>query len=252
MRVHDWSRLDAGTFHHFHHSWIEELQRALNSGVLPQPYYAMAEQHAAGFGPDVLTLGASDDETSVRGSAPSNSLGRGATLIADPPRLTFVAETDMEFYRRKQKVVAVRHASGDRVVAIIEVVSPGNKSSRHAIRSFVEKAADVLDRRIHLLILDLNPPGPRDPQGIHGVIWEEISGQAYAAPAGKPLTLASYESEWTVRAYVEPLAVGDVLIDMPLFLEPGGHVPVPLEGTYGRAVEALPHRWRRVLEGESA
>jgi len=64
--------------------------------------------------------------------------------------------------------------------------------------------------------------------------------------------LASYESELKVRANVEALAVGDVLIDMPLSLEPGGHVPVPLEATYGRAVEALPHRWRRVLESESA
>src|SRR5205807_9753486 len=117
--------------------------------------------------------------------------------------------------------VAVRHVSGDKVVAMVEVVSPGNKASRNALRSFVEKAAELLDNRIHLLILDLHPPGPRDPQGIHGAVWEDITGQEYVAPADKQLTLVGYESALTVRVYLAPVAVGDVLPDMPLFLEPG-------------------------------
>src|SRR3982751_6444286 len=98
------------------------------------------------------------------------------------------------FYRRKHTPVVVRHVSGDRVMAVAEVVSPGNKAARHAIRSFLEKAAELLDRRIHLLILDLFPPGPRDPDGLHAAIWEEIAGRPPApAAAGKPLTLAAYE-----------------------------------------------------------
>jgi len=39
----------------------------------------------------------------------------------------------------------------------------------------VEKAAELVEYRIHLLILDLHLPTPRDPRGIHGAIWEEIS-----------------------------------------------------------------------------
>ena len=127
----------------------------------------------------------------------------------------------MEFYRRKQNTVAVRHVSDDRIVAMVEVVSPGNKASRHALRSFVEKAAQLLDRRVHLLILDLLPPGRRDPHGIHAAIWEEIANEECDLPADKPLTLAAYETALTVRYYVEPVAVDDVLPDMPLFLEPG-------------------------------
>ena len=46
MPVHDWTRVEAGTFHDFHHSWIEELKRALNAGLLPLAYYAQAEQRA--------------------------------------------------------------------------------------------------------------------------------------------------------------------------------------------------------------
>jgi hypothetical protein len=47
---------------------------------------------------------------------------------------------------------------------------------------------------------------------------------------------------------VQPVAVGDRLPDMPLFLEPGAHVLLPLNVTYERAFAALPRRWRRVLE----
>lgn len=244
MPVHDWTRVDAGIFHAFHHGWIEELHRSLNGGILPPDYYALPEQHAAGFGPDVLTLqGISDSEP----SQPPERLSRGNTLVADR-KLELTGETDMEFYRRKQSSVVVRHASGDRVVAMIEVVSPGNKSSRHAFRSLIEKATSLLEQRIHLLLIDLLPPGRRDPNGLHAAIWEEIAGQDYVPPAGKPLTLAAYESGLTVRAYARGVAVGETLPDMPLFLEPEMFVMVPLEATSQTAFGAMPQRWKRVLE----
>lgn len=168
------------------------------------------------------------------------------TMVAKP-RVAETSETDMAFYRRKQNVVAVHHVSDDRVVALVEVVSPGNKSSRGALRSFVEKTAQLLDQRIHLLILDLHRTGNFDPQGIHGAIWEEIA-EPWTAPADRPLTLVGYESALTIRAFVQPLAVGETLIDTPLYLEPDGYVLVPLEATYIRAFEALPKRWRSVVD----
>ncbi|MCR4411646.1 MAG: DUF4058 family protein [Thermoguttaceae bacterium] len=251
MPVHDWTRVDAGIFHHFHHGWIAEIARALNRGVLPPGYYALAEQHAAGFGPDVLTLqgiGNNDVDDADEGDAGSAPSPAGGVLLAEP-RLRPTAETDMAFYRRKQNLIAVRHVSGDRLIAVVEVVSPGNKAGRNSLRSFVAKAAELLERGIHLLILDLLPPGRRDPQGLHAEIWEEVAGQEYTAPTDKPLTLAAYESGLTIRAYVIPAAVGDVLTDMPLFLEPDKAVDVPLEATYNAAFAEVPQRWRRVLEG---
>ena len=144
--------------------------------------------------------------------------------------------------------MAVRHVSGDRLVAIVEVVSRGNKSGRKAFEDFVRKAAEFLSHQIHLLVLDLQPPTSRDPQGIHGAIWDEVAGLPYNRPDDKPLTLAAYEAGGRVCAFVEPVAVGDSLIDMPLFLEPGRHVAVPLEETYRLAYESVPRRWRTVLE----
>jgi hypothetical protein len=251
MSVHDWTRVDAGIFHAFHHSWIEEIARVLNRGLLPPDYYALPEQHAAGFGPDVLTLqGDRDDGADDLGETVSS--GGAAGVLLAPPKLQPIAETELGFYRRKQKAVTVRHVSGDRIIAMVEIVSPGNKSSRTAMRSFVEKAAALLESRIHLLIVDLHPPGRRDPHGIHAEIWEEIAGEEYAALPDKPLTLSAYESDLSVRAYVVPVAVGDALTDMPLFLESGRAVEVPLEATYCAAVAEVPRRWRRVLETPTA
>ena len=221
MPVHDWTRVDADIFHAFHHGWISEISRVLNGGILPPEYYALIET--------------------------------GDSLVSFPvaPRqLRRTAETEMEYYRRKQSHVAVRRASDDSLVAVIEVVSPGNKSSGTALRSFVGKVVRFLERRIHLLIIDLLPPTPHDPQGIHGVIWDKVTGQGYVAPADKPLTVVAYQSV-NLCAYVEPTRTGSDLAPMPLFLTSDRYVNLPLEATFDEAFAALPRRWRTVLEATS-
>ncbi len=252
MPIHDWSRVDAGIFHDFHHAWIEQIKRLLNNGVLPPDHYALAEQHTSHFGSDVLTLQSKvrEDEDQGDGYPVGQKTGStGGGVILAKPKARLAGETDLEFYRRKQNVVAVRHLSGDRLVAIVEIVSPGNKSSQAVFRKFVDKAVELLNQDIHLLILDLIPPTRRDPNGIHGAIWEALVDEQYQAPPGKPLTLAAYEAEAGVRAYVEAVAVGEALLEMPLFLRAGGHVAVALEATYQSAWEAVPRRWRSVIEG---
>jgi hypothetical protein len=97
------------------------------------------------------------------------------------------------------------------------------------------------------VIVDLFPPGPRDPQGIHKVIWDEIIDNDFALPPGKPLTLASYIGGPIPEAFVEPTVVGATLPEMPLFLTPEVYVPLPLEATYQSAWEAVPSYWRDVI-----
>jgi hypothetical protein len=170
-----------------------------------------------------------------------------STLQLAPPTVPLTAETANEFFRRKQSSISIRHVSGDDVVAVVEILSPGNKSGKNAFRALIDKACELLEYKIHLLILDLFPPTKRDPNGIHAALWEEIADQSFNAPAGKPLTLAAYQSAFTVKAFIQPIAVGDSIPDMPLYLEPDGHVSVPLENTYQAAFAALPRRWQAVL-----
>jgi hypothetical protein len=245
MPIHDWTRVSAGTFHDFHLAWIAELRNNLNGGVLPPSYYAQAEQIVGPLGPDVLTLQANDYPPAANGAAPQPT---PTGVAVAPPRARVMASAEMDDYVLKRRTVVIRHSSNDRIVALVEIVSPGNKSSRHALRSFVEKAVEALYRGFHLLVVDLFPPTPRDPQGIHAAIWGEISDEPFALPPDEPLTLAAYSAGPVKRAYVEPTAVGRELMEMPLFLEPEFHVNVPLEATYQAAYRGVPRRWRDVLE----
>src|SRR3954451_10041832 len=111
MPIHDWTRIDAGIFHHFHQRWIVAITDVLNQGLLPGDYYALAEQQGGGFEPDILTLKASR-APEPDGDGDRDEATGGGVLVAEP-RVRITAEADLEFYRRKQNVVAVRHVSGD-------------------------------------------------------------------------------------------------------------------------------------------
>ena len=81
MPANDWTRVTAGTFHSFHLGWIAELTRALNRGLLPEDYYALSEQRAAEFEPDLLTLERREDDggpDSDGGEGPSGLYGAPA------------------------------------------------------------------------------------------------------------------------------------------------------------------------------
>ena len=253
MPVHDWTRVDAGLFHHFHHSWIEDTARALNRGGLPSEYYALAEQVAGGLGPDVLTLQrpaprhpkpVPQGNGSPRPVRPTGSLN----VAERPPRTRFHITNAPKWYAAKAKAIAVRHVSTHEVVAVLEIVSPGNKNSRNGIQSFVRKAEELLSAGIHLTVIDILPPGPRDPQGIHPLIWGDDPTDSFRFDPARPLTCASYIGGLGAEAFVESAAIGSALPDVPLFLSRDEYVELPLESTYQSAYEAFPEIWREVLE----
>jgi hypothetical protein len=68
------------------------------------------------------------------------------------------------------------------------------------------------------VIANALPPTWRDPNGIHAAIWSDLHDEPFTLPSDKPLTLASYECGRRIRAYIDPIAVGDALPEMALFL----------------------------------
>jgi len=244
MPIHDWSRVDPGIFHHFHQAWTIEIANALNGGGLPPGYFAMAEQIVSGPIPDVVTL-------KRRVTPGDRPIPAGGVVVADaPPQARFVSSAEPDLYTPKANRIAIKHGLGQ-VVAVIEIVSPGNKSSLHALRSFVEKADELLRKGINLLVVDLFPPSPRDPQGLHKAIWEEIRDEPFELPPDKPLTVAAYSAGEPKTAYVEPVAVGDPLPGLPIFLDPDTYVPAPLEPTYEATWAKCPEPLREAVESPS-
>jgi hypothetical protein len=246
MPVHDWSRVDAGIFHDFHTRWITHIAEGLNDGLLPDHYYALAEQRSGQVQPDVITLKTADDSA---GTSPPEA--GGAVALADaPPIVTVTMRPDVKQYALRRRTLTIRHASGDRIVALIEIVSKANKDRESTVHEFAEKVVSALSQAVHVLVVDVVPPGPHDPTGMHGAIWHEIDeAQPYNMPADKPLTLASYFADAIPVAYVEPIGLGAEMPAMPLFLHPDWYVRVPLEETYRAAYHGVPRRWREVIEG---
>src|ERR1043165_4478362 len=98
MPMHDWSRIPAGLFHDFHQTWTIQIKAALNAGLLPKGLSALVEQKAGPCEGDVLTV-----ESRHTSKRPAN-----------------------EVYADRANRIVVKHHVG-RIVAVIEIVSPGNK-----------------------------------------------------------------------------------------------------------------------------
>ena len=245
MPVHDWQQVSAGTFHHFHCSWITHLGELLNDGRLPEGYYAMTEQHAGQTLPDILTLQSSCN------SSFEDDPGAVAIKLKPPQIARRVVSNEAVQYRLLRRTLAIRHSSNHRVIALLEIVSPANKDRPSSVTDFVEKVCSALKQGIHVMMIDLFPAGSHDPERMHGEI-SYVAGledeNQQPLPTDKPLTLASYISRRMPEGYVEPLAVGDIMPDMPLFLDPDFYVPVPLELTYQQAYRGVPSVWRDVLD----
>jgi hypothetical protein len=233
MPIHDWTRVYAGLFHDFHQSWSIRIKDAMNSGLLPEGLTALVEQRSGPKESDVLAV----DFLGKRRPRGSD----GGVLIAAPPATRIVRKSNKEHYADRANRIVVKHNLGQ-TVAVIEIVSPGNKDSKSAFKEFLEKSLGFIDAGIHLLIVDLFPPTKRDPHGVHRAIWDEFENEEvfFEFPPGKDRILASYDAGREKGAYVEPVAVGDSMPEMPLFVVEGHHIRVPLEATYEATWSALP------------
>jgi hypothetical protein len=69
-------------------------------------------------------------------------------------------------------------------------------------------------------------------------------------PADQRLTLAAYDAGPPPAAYVEFVAIGEALPDMPIFLKPDFYVSAPLEATYRTTWDDFfPAPMKRLLKG---
>jgi hypothetical protein len=246
MPIHDWKNGYHGVFHDFHQTWIGRIKEALNAR-LPKGYYALTEQSAAGVSQgsieaDIIALQSNDFD-----------VDQGGTVTAERPKAKIFATTEMARYAKKQSRVAIRHTSNNRVVAVVEVLSPGNKNRRLHFSRFVRKAVDLLERGVHFAVYDVLAPTKPCPAGIHAAIWEELGQEPQPFDPATPFSSASYNvsGDGTIDAFVEPTALGAPLIDLPVFLNGTTHVNIPSEETYLSAWNAVPEYCRQmVVEGK--
>ena len=225
MPIHDWSAVAASTFHEFHRLWTAELCRRLNDDGLPGEYYAVTFRRQA------------DPEP----AAPIH--------LGPKPRARIVQRAEGFSYALRADTVVIRREQ--ETVAVVEVVTPGLKASGYLRRKFLADACYLLDHQIHLLVVDLFPPTPAVPAGLPSLLWDEYTDRPLERFEGEPLAVCAFDAGDPTTAYLEPLAVGRSLPDMPLFVEPGGHVPAALEATYTEAWRVFPQMLKDEMEGRA-
>lgn len=251
MPLHDWTRVEPRDYHDFHVSWLTAIKIALNTGVLPKGYYALADYTDPPYVPDVVTLTVPDAADRPRRGRSAGGGAAVATAPAPPATATAAGKTRRPAGRRRIAIQRVVEPDGRRTVAVIEVVSPSNKAKKAEFADLVGKSVQLLVHGVHVLLIDPLPPTRRDPRGLHAAVWRDLTGQRSTPPAGKPLTFAAYAALGRNRfsAFVEPAAVGEPVPDRPLFLATDLHVTAPLAATYETAWAGYPDFLRARVEG---
>jgi len=83
--------------------------------------------------------------------------GGTALLTRLSTKVVQSVEKESLFPKRR---IAVRRDEDNAIVAVIELISSGNKHSQKSIQSFLEKSRKLIDDWIHLLVVDPYPPSP--------------------------------------------------------------------------------------------
>jgi hypothetical protein len=177
MPLHDWTRVPPGLFHDFHQSWSIRITDALNAGCLPKGVAALVEPRIGPRESDVLAI---ERKTGLG----MDAAREGGVLTLERPVTRIVRQSSKEIYAGRANRIVVRHHLG-RIIVVIEIVSPGNKDSRAALRDLTKPMIEFLRGGIHVLVIDLFPPAPRDPSGIHKAIWDEIEEEPFVFPSDK-------------------------------------------------------------------
>jgi hypothetical protein len=216
----------------FHGSWPAVIVMALNR-ELPPRYLAEPRVHL-GVSMEIDVTAFDEEMTAPPASGFGADEGGVATAVWAPPRPTFAVAADLP----DQYVYEVRVFDlwrDRRLVAAVEIVSPANKDRPENRRAFVTKCAALLQQRVSVAIVDLVTTRQFN---LYGDLLELI-GQAdpTLAPEPPPLYAAACrctrrDEAWYFESWTHPLAPGQPLPTLPLWLADDFAVPLEFEASY--------------------
>ena len=215
-----------------HNGWMGNIAQRLNK-ILPSEFVAFDRMYInGGLEVDIGTV----EEEELDSGTGSN--GHGGTTVATaksvyvPPPATGTAPFDLADV---SEIRVFTNRGEGRLVAAIELVSPGNKDGKIKREAFVAKCVDYLASGASLLVVDLVTDHRTN---LHNEIIGKFDAPiAFELPEDSYLYAVAYrpvvrDQKTEIEMWIEPLAVGDRLPTMPLRLVGDTFVPVELELTY--------------------
>ncbi len=220
----------------FHHAWATSIAQHLNQDVLPENYFAEPE---ISLGPameiDVATL----ENVESKGAVASE--GGVAMAVWAPPQPTITATVDFA-HLDTCEVRVFEDLGGAQLRAAIELISPSNKDRPASRQVFAAKCAGYLKHGVALVIIDVVTERIAN---LHADLWQSLQisgGPAWQSSTGlyaiayRPVTVVDSPR---VEAWPEPLALGELLPTLPLWLSLDLCVPLALHESYSAACAAL-------------
>jgi hypothetical protein len=218
-RTHPWRS--------FHGAWAAAMARLLNQGVLPAGYYAVPLVDRDGpFEIDVATLREQEVAVAV-GGAPAPQ-----TWAPPEPGLTVTVELPSA----DGVEVQVFADDGDpRLAAAVELLSPRNKDRPRARQAFAVKCVAYLQQGSSVVVVDTVTTRRAD---LNAAILSLLGVEASTTAPPSDLSAVSYravgrdEETQQLLLWPEPLALGQPLPTLPLWIASDFSVPLDLEASY--------------------
>jgi hypothetical protein len=164
-----------------------------------------------------------------------------ATAVQAPPKPTLTVTTDMPDVDEFEVLIHDLEDS-ERLVAAIELVSPGNKDRPESRRAFVAKCGSMLAHKVSVVIVDLITTRKAN---LYGELLDFV-GVTDASLSAKPPGTYAASCRWIMKrptgrldAWAYPLELGRALPTLPLWLAEDTWVPLDLESTYEQACKGL-------------
>ena len=203
-------------WHSFHNSWATYLSSQLNS-LLPDGYFAEANVRY-GIEIDVAAFEASGTAVLASGWTP-------------PPAQ---ASVPIELLGAVVEVGIFSRSGGPVLAGAVELISPANKDRQSHRDALVSKCASYLQAGIGLVLVDVVTERSAD-------LHRELLGRLGVADPGPGPVLSGVAYRPVERGgataldiWLEPIAIGQRLPTLPLWLRGGLCLPVELEATYTR------------------
>lgn len=207
---------DLRHWHSFHNMWATYISSQLNA-LLPIGYFAEANVQY-GIEIDVAAF-------EEAGATPPAS-----SWTPPPPQATHPTT----FTEAVVEVGIFSRSGGPQLAGAVELVSPANKDRAAHRDALVNKCAAYIQAGVGVVLVDVVTERSAD---FHRELLARLG--VTTADAGPPLFASAYrpverDSTSQLDVWLEPVALGQPLPTMPLWLRGGLCLPVELEATYER------------------
>ncbi len=216
----------------FHSSWATRLADTLTERWLPPNY--IAEEHAH-FGPSIEIDVATFTREATGTSDPAGGVATLGPKVWSPPAADGVLPS---VFPDTFEVRVLSTDTGPKLVAAIELISPGNKDRPNERRAFATKVASYLYQGISVIIVDIVT---NRRANLHNEVLRVMeAAETFQMPAETTLYAVAYRplrrpQGDAIDLWRCPLALGGTLPTLPLGLRADLVIPVDFEATYAEA-----------------